>query len=44
MTGDIEEIICGECSDDMGEVLDEWADALESMSDTQRVRCALCGA
>jgi hypothetical protein len=44
MSADDDAVLCGDCSDDMGVVLDEWPDALADIPDHDRVRCELCGA
>jgi len=36
-----DEILCGDCSDDMGVAFDEWPDAQEL---PDRLKCDKCGA
>jgi ribosomal protein S27AE len=38
-----ERLLCGECSDDMGVVFDEWPSALDDLPASDRIPCSKCG-
>jgi hypothetical protein len=39
-----DEVLCGECSDDMGVTFDEWPSALEDIPESDRLKCERCNA
>lgn len=43
MIDDDDVTLCGACSDDMGETLDAWPDAVAELAADDRIPCGRCG-
>lgn len=43
MIDDDDVTLCGACSDDMGETLDAWPDAVAEAAADDRIPCGRCG-